>query len=56
MGITHPYSGKCLSTLVELAKDKRVVCTLNRDFSFHCAMLPKGTFHYILLNRAICKN
>ena len=37
------------------AKDKRVVCMLNRNFSFHCAMLPKGTFHYILLNREISK-
>ena len=50
-----PIPENVFSTLVELAKDKRVVCTLNRDFSFHCAMLPKGTFHYILLNRAICK-
>jgi hypothetical protein len=50
-----PIPENVFSTLVELAKDKRIVCTLNKDFSFHCAMLPTGTFHYILLNRAICK-
>lgn len=37
------------------AKDKRVVCSLNSNYSFHCAMLPKVTFHYILLNKEICK-
>ena len=36
-------------------KNKRVICTINTNFSFHCAMLPKVTFHYILLNREICK-
>lgn len=34
---------------------KRVVCKLNNSFTFHCAMLPKKTFHYILLNKEICK-
>jgi hypothetical protein len=37
------------------AKDKRFICTLKNEYSFHCAMLPKVTFHYILLNREVCK-
>lgn len=37
------------------AKDKRVICTLKNEYTFHCAMLPKVTFHYILLNREVCK-
>jgi hypothetical protein len=37
------------------AKDKRVICIINNDISFHCAMLPKVTFHYIFLNIEICK-
>ena len=35
------------------AKDKRVICTINNDYSFHCAMFPKVTFHYILLTRKV---
>ena len=53
--ILENMSFKSAKKLVKEAKDKRVVCTLNGNFSFHCAMLPKGTFHYILLNREISK-
>lgn len=38
-----------------LAPDKRIVCTLNDSLSYHCAMMPKGTFHYILVNNETCK-
>lgn len=37
------------------APDKRIVCTLNNEYSYHCAMMPKGTFHYILVNNETCK-
>ncbi|MBN8567537.1 MAG: DUF1905 domain-containing protein [Flavobacteriales bacterium] len=50
-----PIPPAVFEKLLKEAKDKRVVCTLNENFSFHCAMLPKSTFHYILLNKAICK-
>lgn len=50
-----PIPAPVFEKLLKEAKDKRVVCTLNGNFSFHCAMLPKGTFHYILLNREISK-
>jgi hypothetical protein len=43
------------STLVQKTIDKRVVCILNGLHQFHCGMLPKTTFHYILLNREVCK-
>jgi hypothetical protein len=33
------------------AKDKRVIYTINNDYSIHYAILPKVTFHYILLNK-----
>ncbi|MFN3639665.1 MAG: DUF1905 domain-containing protein [Flavobacterium sp.] len=42
-------------SLLKETKDKRVICTLNKTLSFHCAMLPKTTFHYILLNKETCK-
>ena len=35
--------------------NKRIICNLNNSHVFHCAMLPKGVFHYILLNTEICK-
>ncbi|MEZ4839231.1 DUF1905 domain-containing protein [Flavobacterium sp.] len=50
-----PIPAAIFEELIEEAKDKRVVCTLNEKFSFHCAMLPKGSFHYILLNREISR-
>lgn len=41
--------------LAKECTDKRVVCTLNNSFRYHCAMMPKVTFHYVMLNNAICK-
>jgi len=46
---------KIFSTLVQEAKDKRVICIINKIHKFHCAMLPKTSFHYILLSRELCK-
>lgn len=43
------------SAMVKIATDKRIVCTINNLHSYHCAMMPKGTFHYILVNNETCK-
>ena len=50
-----PIPASVFQTLYCEGKDKRVICSLNSEYSFHCAMLPKVTFHYILLNKEICK-
>lgn len=41
--------------MIKIATDKRIVCTINNSLSYHCAMMPKGTFHYILVNNETCK-
>lgn len=42
-------------SMAAVATDKRIICTLNNSFRFHCAMLPNKTYHYILLNKDIVK-
>jgi hypothetical protein len=37
--------------MISLSSDKRIICTLNNVMTFHCAMIPKKPFHYIMLNR-----
>lgn len=37
------------------ANEKRIICTLNSNIIFHCAMIPNKTFHYLMLNQEICK-
>ncbi len=37
--------------MIVLAPNKRIICTINNDLTFHCAMIPKKTFHYIMLGR-----
>lgn len=44
-----------LFILLEKCPDKRVVCTLDKQLQFHCALMPKGSFHYILLNQELVK-
>lgn len=43
------------AALASICVDKRVVCTINGNVTFHGAMMPKGSFHYILLNQEIIK-
>lgn len=53
---THiPIPDTIYNKMVLLAKDKRIICTLNNSITIHCAMIPKGTFHYILLNKELFK-
>jgi Domain of unknown function (DUF1905) len=37
--------------IIQLAPNKRVVCTINNSQPFHCAMIPKKPFHYIMLSK-----
>ena len=37
--------------MMQLAPDKRIICCINNSISFHCGMLPKNTFHYIILSK-----
>ena len=41
--------------MILLAPDKRIICTINNDYTFHCAMLSKVTFYFVLLNKETCK-
>jgi Domain of unknown function (DUF1905) len=50
-----PIPDEIFSAMIKIATDKRIVCTINNSLSFHCAMMPKGTFHYILVNNETCK-
>ncbi|HLP63305.1 DUF1905 domain-containing protein [Flavobacterium sp.] len=50
-----PIPDAIFTKMLKFAPDKRVVCTLNNSLSYHCAMMPKGTFHYILVNNETCK-
>ncbi len=53
---THiPIPNIIYEEMLPFAQDKRIICTLNNSYTFHCGMLPKKTFHYILLNKEICK-
>lgn len=50
-----PIPDAIFSVMIKMAADKRIVCTINNSLSYHCAMMPKGTFHYILVNNETCK-
>lgn len=34
-----------------LSPNKRIICTINKTLTFHCAMIPKKPFHYIMLSK-----
>ena len=37
--------------MIKIAPNKRIVCTLNNELTFHCGMLPKKDYHYIMLSK-----
>jgi Bacteriocin-protection, YdeI or OmpD-Associated len=37
--------------ILKIAPNKRIICTINSSLTFHCAMNPKKTFHYVMLGR-----
>lgn len=50
-----PIPDTIFTEMLKIADDKRIICTLNNTLSFHCAMMPKGSFHYILVNNETFK-
>lgn len=50
-----PIPAEIFQKMLMASPNKRIICTLNDSYTFHCAMMPKGFFHYILLNAEICK-
>ena len=46
-----PIPEEVYQALEKVCIQKRVVCTLKDEMTFHAAMLPKGDYHYILLNK-----
>ena len=36
-------------------KVKRFICTLNDEYQFHCALMPKSGFHFIHINSEVRK-
>jgi hypothetical protein len=37
--------------MIKIAPNKRIICTINNSLTFHCAMIPKKTFHYIMIGK-----
>ncbi|WP_310555292.1 YdeI/OmpD-associated family protein [Flavobacterium sp.] len=37
--------------MIKISPDKRIICTINNSITFHCAMIPKKPFHYIMLSK-----
>jgi hypothetical protein len=37
---------KIYEEMILLAPNKRIICTINNTLTFHCAMIPKKTFHF----------
>lgn len=50
-----PISNKIYNEIILKTKDKRIICTINSDYKFHCALLSKKTFYFIMLSQEVCK-
>lgn len=50
-----PIPDVLLPALLEACPDKRVLCALQGAYQMHSALIPKGHFHYIMVNRDILK-
>ena len=37
--------------MIKHTTDKRIICTINNSLTFHCGMIPKKPFHYIMLSK-----
>ena len=37
--------------MIKIAPNKRIICTINSQLTFHCAMNPKKIFHYIMISK-----
>ena len=50
-----PISDEIYNKMILLAPDKRIICTINNEFTFHCAMQSKVTFYFLMLNKETIK-
>lgn len=37
--------------MIKIVPNKRIICQINNKLDFHCGMLPKSSFHYIMLSK-----
>ena len=37
--------------MIKIAPNKRIICTLNNILTFHCAMIPRKNYHFIMLGK-----
>ena len=37
--------------MLKIAPNKRLICTLNNSLTFHCAMIPRKNYHFIMLGK-----
>lgn len=37
--------------MIKIAPNKRIICTLNNTLTFHCAMIPRKNYHFIMLGK-----
>ena len=35
--------------MIKIAPSKRLICTLDNSLTFHCAMIPRKNYHFIML-------
>jgi hypothetical protein len=55
-GMHYILLDKKTSSALSKFKNKRVICKLNNEISFHCAIMPKKEGgHYINIGSSICK-
>lgn len=51
-----PVPDDIASSLIEVRDDKRVVCNINGEHSYHCALMPDGKDgYYIMVNKQVLK-
>ncbi len=48
-----PVEAEVVEQFAFEGKSKRVVCTLNGEYSFQCALMPSGGTFYIIVNKKI---
>ena len=37
--------------MINIAPNKRLICTINDVFTFHCTMIPRKDYHFIMLGK-----
>ncbi len=37
--------------MIKIVPNKRIICTINNNLTFHCAMIPKNPYHFIMLSK-----